>query len=191
MGTVEQWAEKEGISRQAAYRRIRDHNIPIINGKVNFAVAAKIWQASYNPMKQRAGAASAAAAAAEPQPDLFSAAETAEDEDAAGAGSQPFPGGLRGGNVRATLEKVQLYRENWRAKREHFLYQKEIGEVVPVVEVTNFYGDVFARMQEEFTAIGAELMDDLAREADPAACRRIVERRINKALTGLSEWKPE
>lgn len=179
IGSVEEWAKKEGITRQAAYKRIREHNIPLTNGKLNFDLADKIWQATMNPIKQRGGVAAAAAAAG--QTDLFSDTAPGPDSPALAAMSP---------TLKRSMGDVQYARESTRARREFHMLQRELGEVIPVAQVSQFYGEMFGLFSDQLDAIGSELMDDLARETDPLICREMVDARINKAKQTLAEWKP-
>lgn len=176
-GSVAEWAAKEGISRQAAHKRIREHNIPLTNGKVNFELADRIWAATMNPIKQRGGVAAAAAAG---QADLFADSPSGPDAPAFAAASPA---------LKRSMADVQYARESTRAIRERHLLQREMGEVVPVAQVAQFYGEMFARFSEQLDSIGAEIMDDLAVTADPIECRRLVDEKIEKAKLTLAEWK--
>lgn len=56
VGSVAEWAKRHGISRQAAYKRIREHGIPQLSGgKIDFDAADARFAASVNPLQQQRG----------------------------------------------------------------------------------------------------------------------------------------
>lgn len=189
MGSVEQWAREHNISRRAAYKRITDHQIPLRNGKLNFDEADRIWFASFQPSKQRGAVAGGAAAAAGrgEQADLF----PDYPEEPNGAATQnPELEAIRGRLPTSALGRVQLIRDTAKANFERLRFEREQGKLVSLAEVTRFYSEVFSRVRDELSAVGAEIMDQLADANDPVECREIVDRRIEKALREIREWKP-
>jgi hypothetical protein len=187
--SVDEWAARHKITRQAAYKRIKDHQIPVRNGKLNADEADRIWFASYNPSKQNGGVAGGQAAAearSEAQPTLF---ET--DDKTNGFEQLPdAPEGMRGRLPQTALGRVQLARDLARANWERMRLDREQGKLVPINEVTRFYTEMLLRVRDELSSVGAETMNSLADTNDAIECCEIVDRRIEKALRSISEWRP-
>jgi len=186
--SVDEWANRHKITRQAAYKRIRDHQIPIRNGKLNVEEADRIWFASYNPLKQNGGVAGGEAAAASraEQQGLFDG-----EEKSIGIEQLPDePDGMRGRMPQTALGRVQLTRDIARAHWENIRLKQAQGKLVDLHEVTRFYTEVFLRLRDEFSQVGSETMDALSNTTDAIECKEIVDRRIEKALRGMTEWRP-
>ncbi len=88
------------------------------------------------------------------------------------------------------LGRVQLARDMARAHWEKIRLEQAQGKLVNLQEVTRFYTEVFIRLRDELSQIGAETMDALSNTTDAIECKEIVDRRIEKALRSLSEWRP-
>lgn len=61
IGSVQDWAKRHQISRQAAYKRLRSHGIPIKDGKVDFETADARWDQGVNALQQARSRGRAAA----------------------------------------------------------------------------------------------------------------------------------
>lgn len=192
-GSVDQWAATLRISRQAAYKRIQQFQIPLRNGKLDFDEADRISEASLTPHKRAAAATTAAARAA--QGSLFGGGDNGHQE---GDNGEPYEvddpvggmGGVTGRLPSTAIARVQLMRDMNRANYEKIRLEQAQGKVVSLAEVTRFYSELFLRLRDEFSGIGAEVMDATAASSDPVECREIVDRRIEKALRGMTEWRP-
>jgi hypothetical protein len=173
IGSLADWATRHNISRVAAYKRIKTHNIPwAAPGKLDLDEADRIWAASLNPAKQRGGIAGGELS--QDQPNLF-------------AGLPADPERFQ---TRSDLGKAQLARELLRVKRERLTIDELEGKLVPLDDVRAFEAEVFSAIKGELEVIGEELMDDLAASTSPHECREMVDRRIAGALVRLSNWKP-
>lgn len=178
LGSVEDWAKSQGISRQAAYKRIREHGIPYHSpGRLDMDAADQIWEASVNPAKQRGGVAGGEAAAEVHQSGLFG-----DDDGPAASPADPA--------ARSVLARVQIQREILRIKREKLTIEQMEGSRVPLADVRAWEAQAFAAVKNALLVIPAELCDELAEETNPARCRELVERRINQALNELAQWEP-
>jgi hypothetical protein len=174
IGSLAQWADEQGISRQAAYKRLREHGVPFLDpathgrGKLDLDHATAVWEASMNPKKQAAGAAGGEGRPPESQQTFTFPADPGE---------------------RSMMGKVQLRREITRAQKEEVLLKRLQGTFVDIAAVRKFESDVLAELREQLTVIGQELGDELAQESDAYRCRQLVEERINRALRQVATYK--
>lgn len=190
MVSVDEWAKSQGISRQAAYKRIQQHNIPLRNGKLNPAVADRIWSEFSNAAKQRGGQAGGEAAKA--QAALFNEsgepeAPAAEEDQGGDALGEAPPAGM---SRVPSVSEIQRAREMIAYRKAKYELEKLIGELIPADQPAQFFTELVAALKSELSNIGAELADALSKEDDTVECRLIVERRINKALENMAVWEP-
>lgn len=161
VGTVAQWAKTQGITRDTAFKRVRAHNIPYVaNGKIDFSVADAICDASMNPKKMDAVAASRNGGAA--------------------AVERPV----------SELGKLQMERERIRIKIDQAQLDELEGKLVPLDTVRAYESAMFAQVRSSMLVIGSELRDDLAGLTDPAQIEKMINGRVNQALMKLAAWKP-
>ncbi len=184
IGSVQDWAREHDISRQAAYKRIREHGIPFTSpGRLDLDVANQVFEESVNPAKQRGGEAGGAAAVADRQAGLFGG-----DDDEAPEAS--IPNGPGNGNVRSMLGRAQLQREVLRIRRERMTLEVMEGKLVPLSDVRAWEAQMITTAKSDLVVIGSELCDELAGCSDPIRCRELVDGRVNQALRRLSQWEP-
>lgn len=195
IGSIADWAERQKISRVAAYKRIAQHNIPwVTKGKIDLDEADRIWAEAMNPAKQRGGIEGGLAAQDAAQARLFGSG--ADEDDDAETPQLPFPapnghGGMGGTEVRQALGRAQLQRELYRIRREKLTVEEMEGKLVPLLDVRAFFAESYAAAKGEILVIGSETCDELATISDPVKIRAIIDDRANKALSWLREWKPK
>lgn len=159
-GTVSDWAAHCGIALFAAQQRIRRHNIPVVNGVIDFAEADAIWEASANH-KQRAN--------------------SRKSTDGIPVAVSNFAQ-LQ---MEREAEKLLLDRANRRIA-EVEAAEKE-GDVVSIPDMQVKLSDVFAQIKTRFLGLGDKLCEELSIEADPRKCSRLIERHIRMILTELAD----
>ncbi len=168
-GPVAKWAERYGISRQAAYKRLKGHGIPVTRGRVDFDQADMIWAKSVNPLQQQRGAGRAApatAAPAGPVRPILSAAPI------------------------SSLSAAQLRRELVRLEKETLLLGEQKKLLVPVGEVNAWVSGMIIRAKDVLLRIGPELRDRLAQESNPIRCEDLVMAEVRRSLSELAEYRP-
>lgn len=82
----------------------------------------------------------------------------------------------------------QLEWEKVRALKQKT--DKDEGQLVEIVAVNAFVAGMIMKARDELTRIGAEIADQLAREADPVKCRACVDDRVFQSLENLKEYRP-
>lgn len=160
-----------------AYKRIRAHHIPVIDGRLNFEEADRIWYASLNPAKVRGG--EAGGSNGKMQPGLFA------DEEL------PPPSNGDAAAARSTFATIQRTRELLRIKREQITIAALEGKLVSLHDVRQFEGQQISQVKNALLTIGGELRDELAASTDPVECQALVDTRIHQALRLISQWKPQ
>lgn len=171
IGSVQEWARRHSISRQAAYKRLRSHGIPIKNGKVDFDAADAKWGQSVNPLQQ---ARSLGRARTVPP---------------IGRPSQPttFPANA-GISQLSTLAAAQLRRELIRIELEALELGRQKGNLLSTGEVRLAWSAMIIAAKNKLVIIADELCDKLAATSDPILCRQLVDLKIQQALSDLAEW---
>jgi hypothetical protein len=179
---VSEWAASQQFSRQNAYKAIRNHGIPFYDGSgnrnpdghfINRAEANRIWEQSKNPAKQRGGRAGG-----EARQDQMSL--QVEEDDA--PITEP---------ITSKLGQAQLAYTLIRIKERRLSVDQIESKLVQLASVRRFESEVFAHAKTQLMAIASELRDDLAAETDPRKCEDMLDRRIRRALTNISQWRPD
>lgn len=159
IGSVAEWAKRHGISRQAAYKRLKAHGISITSlGKVDFERADGIWAASMNLLQQQRGAGAKQSRTPMPSP---SAPPVSDHQPATSVPS---------------LALSQARREALRVKREAIELAKLQGELVAANEIES---QVEARFRADSEAL---LNWPMRVSAEMAAELGIAERRCRDVL---------
>jgi len=161
IGSVADWGKTLGLTRQAAFSRVRKHGIPYVaKAKIDFTVANAICEASMNPKEQDRVALSRNGGTA--------------------AIERPV----------SELGKLQMERERIRIKREQAELEELEGKLVQIDEVRAYESAMFAQVRSAMLVIGSELRDDLAALTNPAQIEALINGRVNQALLKLAAWKP-
>lgn len=170
-GSISEWGKRHGISKQAAWKRVRGHNIPVENGRIDFEQADAIWNRSKNVLQIQRGTGSV------PESKPESPAATTPVSMSHLAHTQLKREELR-------LEKEQLQIEQLRME-----LQKARAEIVPVDELKAAFAQLITYTREQLLAMPSQLRDRLAAAKDPNACERMLEDRVVQALINLSNFR--
>ena len=174
IGSVAEWAKLQGISVRAAYKRIRQHEIPFVKrGQIDFAKADRIWAVSGDALQQQRG--TAALKKKKPAPPL----EPTKTENA------PTPA-----TPVSSLSDVQLRRQTVALKTEIIRLRELEKQMVKISEVEKIkagFAEIISKLRDRLLSTGAELRDRLAASDDPNECQRIVDDYILRLLNSISQ----
>lgn len=157
--SVPQYAKTQGISKVAAYKRVKTGKVQVdANGLVDVDQAAVDWeknrdvrQGSKNPSGMRPAAST-------------------HSED------------------RSSLSEAQRAREWLRVKREKLTLETAERKLIEREEVRQAVSAMITASKSRLSTMADELCDRLAAESDSIRCREMVARKVNEALSMLSEW---
>lgn len=170
IGSVAAWGRRHGISREAARKRVADHQIPkTADGKIDFDEADRIWNASLNPLQQQRGATQAKATTE------AKATEAKPTDETTGISS---------------LAAAQLARERIRIEREGLALRREKLETVDLAAVNGYVAGMIIKARDVFLRMPGELRDRLAAESDAVNCESIVAAEVQRGLRELAEYRP-
>lgn len=97
-----------------------------------------------------------------------------------GDGDEPTDGGTPTYNQAAAVEK------HYKAQLARITYEKEIGTLVPILNVAQEVEREYSRVRARLLAIPSKLAPDVALTDDVAACRTLIEAAITDALNELA-----
>jgi hypothetical protein len=156
--SVAEWAKREGITRQMAYKRIKAGKVTTLpDGTIDPDAASEQWLQNRDERQVRGKSADAPAT----------------------AGATPKPEGT-------TFSDLQRAEKALKIQRDRLKFRREEGQIVDADDVRRAWADMITRARSVLLAIGGELADRLASESDPIRCRELIERRVNQALSALS-----
>lgn len=165
IGSVADWAKRHGITRQAAYKRLKVHGIPFVgDGRIDFDRADVIFSMSVNPLQQQRGKG------------VPSSVPVLESPTGPGAGTI------------SPLALAQHQREMIRLERERLKLDTEKGLVVQVTQIQRALSEAISQSKDRLLSAGAELRDRLAECQDPIECQRLVDFAIHQSLSSLSQF---
>lgn len=181
-GSVAEWAKGQGVSRQMGYRRLASAGVPVVGGRVDFAVADAAWARVVNPLQQQRSQHQRAAQ------ERQAAAEPAREAPAAPLQTTAIPppaSARRAMPPLTTISAAQLRRELVRIERESLKLAQEKKLLVPLAEVESAWTDVGVRLKNAVLSIPAQMVNRL-----PAEWRRDVltaaTDEVRKVLDSLS-----
>lgn len=158
--SVPQYAKAVGISKVAAYKRVKAGKIRVDeNGLVELDEAAAQWE------KTR---------------DAVSGAKNPSGLAKSKPVSQP--------DERSSLAEAQRARAWIRVKREKLAIEKEERQLVRKDEVRNSVSSMIVASRNRLATIADELCDRLAAESDPVRIHKIISSKVDEALLHLSEY---
>lgn len=162
--TVPQWAAQIGISKQAAYKRLKSGKVKLNSrGLIDTESAAAQWKANQDAWQRQRGA---------PKQSARASHEYAPSRD------------------RASLSEAQRAREWLRVKREKLMVELIEGKVVEIAEVEAEWSAIVSAARNRLLLLPDKVAPRVAAISDVLECRAIVEYEIREALTTLSEHQP-
>jgi hypothetical protein len=168
--TVPQWAAQIGISKQAAYKRLKSGKVKLNSrGLIDTESAAAQWEANKDARQWQRGAS---ARASHELRSGESGRTYAPPED------------------RASFSEAQRAREWLRVKREKLAVELIEGKLVAVVEVEAAWSAMILTARNRLLLLPDKVAPRIAAVSDVQECRAIVDREIREALTALSEHQP-
>lgn len=158
--SVPQYAKAVGISKVAAYKRVKAGKVKVDeNGMVELDEAAAQWE------KTR---------------DAVSGAKNPSGLGKARTVSQP--------EEKSSLAEAQRARAWIRVKREKLAIEKEERQLVRKDEVRTAVSTMIVAARNRLSTIADELCDRLAAESDPVRIHAIVTSKVDEALSHLAEY---
>ena len=165
--TVPQWAAQLGISKQAAYKRVKSGKVKLNHrGLIDTESAEALWAANKDTWQEQRGAPKRSTTAS-PQ---------------SGGSGRAFT--LEG---RSSLSEAQRAREWLRVKKEKLTVELLEGRVVEITEVEAEWSALVSAARTRLLLLPDKVAPRLALVSDVLECRAIVEREIREALTALTE----
>jgi phage terminase Nu1 subunit (DNA packaging protein) len=142
IGTIAEWAEKHKISRVAAWRRIKKHDIPkLADGKLDFEEADRIWEASVNAIQQQRGQT-------QPKP-----RRRGNPKKAASAGPQ-----------KGSLSYAQLQHEEAKVVKARLEAAKLEGKLIEIRTVEANWCDIAGRIRDGLMGLPSKICTHLPSE---------------------------
>jgi len=162
--SVPEWAESQGISRQAAWKRVKSGKVALnANGKIDVDAAAKQWESNKDARQQRA----------KPKPQVpRGRLEPKAEED-------PH-----------SLAAAQKAREWLKVAKEDLLLKKMRGELLAADEVESEWAALISAARSRLLL----LPDKVAQRVggpDVHQLRAVIDEEIREALSALSESSDE
>ena len=171
--TVPQWATQIGISKQAAYKRLKSGKVTLNSrGLISTESAAAQWEANKDARQWQRGAPKQSAKASHELRSGESGRRYAPSED------------------RASLSEAQRAREWLRVKREKLAVELIEGKLVEIAEVEAAWSAMILTARNRLLLLPDKVAPRIAAVSDVLECRAIVEYEIREALTALSEHQP-
>jgi hypothetical protein len=99
-----------------------------------------------------------------------------------------LPGMIDGQN--RTFAEAQRRREWLRVERDRIELMRKRSELVPIAEINAFVAGMIIRAREILMRIAPELKDQLAQQANPHECEKLVAGEVFRALNELAEYRP-
>jgi hypothetical protein len=169
--TVRAWAEAVGISRQAAYKAVARCAIPVdAHGLLDPDEATQLYRARTQARAHRLRLATAPAASTRASRKAKHAAD----------GSTPRGNGDHYMAARARRERAEAALAEMRLAEIS-------GRLVDAQAVRASYGARVAAVRDGFLQMPARLAAELAREADAAKVRAMLDEEIRRVLTFFAE----
>jgi hypothetical protein len=168
--TVPQWAAQIGISKQAAYKRLKSGKVTLNSrGLIDTESAAAQWEANKDVRQWQRGAPKQSA--------------RASHELLAGEKGQTYAPP----EDRASFSEAQRAREWLRVKREKLAVEVIEGKLVDVAEVEAAWSAMILTARNRLLLLPDKVAPRIAAVSDVQECRAIVDYEIREALTALSE----
>ena len=163
--TVPQWAKLIGISKPAAYKRIKSGKVSVDpDGMIDPEIAAAEWERNRDSVAQ-AKNPSGVAPVAEPV--------------------APVPGAVSMDGSRADAQRE---REWIRVQNEKLELETRLKAVVRRDEVRTAVAAMITAAKSKMLAIGDELCDHLAADSDPVSIRLKINQKVSEALSHMAGW---
>jgi hypothetical protein len=156
--SVSEWAEREKISRQAAWKRIKSGKVKLnANGKVDVEEAQRQWDSNRNAVQQRA----------KPDPKPSPKAKAEEDP--------------------RSLASAQKAREWLRVAKEKLLLEKMQGDLLEKEEVERAWAQMISSARSRLLLLPNKIAQRVAVMTDVHQVRAAIDEEIRDALSELSE----
>jgi len=171
--TVPQWAAQIGISKQAAYKRLKSGKVKLNSrGLIDIESAAAQWEANKDVRQWQRGAPKRSARASHELRSGESGRTYAPPED------------------RASFSEAQRAREWLRVKREKLAVEVIEGKLVNVADVEAAWSAMILTARNRLLLLPDKVAPRIAAVSDVQECRAVVDYEIREALTALSEHHP-
>lgn len=158
--SVPQYARAVGISKVAAYKRVKAGKVKVDeNGMVDLEEAAAQWENTR---------------------DAVSGAKNPSGVAKTKVVSQ--------GDEKSSLAEAQRARAWIRVKREKLAIEKEERQLVRKDEVRSAVSGMIVAARSRLSTIADELCDRLAAESDPVRIAGLINSKVNEALSHLAEY---
>lgn len=158
--TIAEWAEKQGISRQAAYKRIKSGKVKLNSaGKIDSAEAERDWERNKDAHQQSRGAPKAKAKSTPPE----------EEDDS------------------RSFAAAQRAREWLKVGKEQFLLQKLQGSVLPKEDVRRAWATIVTSIRSRLLLLPDKVAPRVAVVSDVLEVRALIDAEVREILTALSE----
>jgi hypothetical protein len=182
---IKDWAAAEGITVQAANKRIRKHGIRTYGGgrqrTVDADEAKGRFEQRKDALQQQRG--TAAKRKVEQKP----AANVAPKRIAQ---APPSPRTPRRGDSGTgfDLPRIQAARGAVALKRDELLFRRLKGELVERGAAQSAWNTLIINAKTKFLSMGNRLGPGLAAESDPVVCKSLIDSDIEEALLELSRF---
>lgn len=158
--TVAEWAKQEGISPQAAYKRIKSGRVKLTaNGKIDSDEAGKQWDRNKNLRQQLRGAPQQAA-----RPKAPEAPQRAD-----------------------SLADAQRAREWLKVAKDKILLDQLQGSVLPKQEVERAWSAMISAARSRLLLLPDKVAPRVAVISEVLEVRAVLDEAIREALSALSE----
>jgi hypothetical protein len=173
--SVIEWAKREKISKQAAYKRLELLKIkPNAKGKIDADQVTKRWAGSQNEVQrqnsqQQKSALQKRATPGSPKPETQSGQQRAEPDKQG-----------------PSLADFQTALAALKVKDKKLDIEEREGTLVLTEDVRAEWSRMALAAKGKFQNLGSELAQRLADEPDPIRCREMIDERVNAALSELA-----
>ena len=162
--SVPQWAASIGITKVAAYKRIKSGKVSVdADGMVDPVVAAAEWERNRDSVAQAKNPSGVA------KPVVVEIQPPATENEGSRA-------------------EAQREREWLRVQKEKLALETELKAVVKRDEVRAAFTAMISAAKSKMLAIGDELCDHLAADSDPVSIRLKINAKVSEALSHMAGW---
>jgi hypothetical protein len=159
--TITEWAAKQGITRQGAWKRIKSGKVSLNqNGKIDVDEAQKQWESNKDAYQQQRGAKPVKGTVKKP---------TADEVD---------PHSL------AAAQRAEAWLK---VKEKKLRLDRAEGGLLPKDEVEQAWSTMISAARSRLLLLADKIAHRLAASSDIIECKTIVDRAIRDALSALSE----
>jgi hypothetical protein len=163
--SVRELARRKGVTHHAVQKRIASGSLSTVKGKIDPLIADREWDANRDISKVR---------------DRTSSTEPAVSPEPKADPRTP----------ERTFADAKTKREYVRLEKEALYLKQQKGELAHIGPLNNWATGMIAEAKQILLRIGPELKDRLAQETSPHACEVLITAEVHRALSKLSEYRP-